>query len=36
MPAPRDYSIILFGATGFTGQYVLEELLDCNSDEQLE
>mmetsp|Transcript_30433 Transcript_30433/g.67516 ORF Transcript_30433/g.67516 Transcript_30433/m.67516 type:complete len:431 (-) Transcript_30433:552-1844(-) len=31
----RTYSIVVFGATGFTGKYVLQELLSSNADREL-
>lgn len=33
--AERKFSIVLFGATGFTGQYVLDELLASHGDDLL-
>ena len=31
-PAERDYDIVVFGSTGFTGQFVNEELYRVQND----
>ena len=31
----RPYHIIIFGATGFTGQFVVEEVARCAADSSL-
>lgn len=31
----RDYSLIIFGATGFTGQYVVEEVARIAEEENI-
>jgi short subunit dehydrogenase-like uncharacterized protein len=31
----RDYSLVVFGATGFTGQYVAEEVARVADEEKL-
>ena len=31
----RLYDVIIFGATGYTGQYVVEEVARCAKDENI-
>lgn len=31
----RDYSLVIFGATGFTGQYVVEEVARIAEEEKI-
>ena len=32
-PDARKYDLVVFGASGFTGQYVVEELARCQEEE---
>lgn len=35
MTATREYDLIIFGATGFTGQYVVEEVARIAEEENI-